>query len=67
MDVTLLSDVSAWQRLGGADTATEIAQQPALWDALAQDLSRARDRLQAFLGDSLNDRSVRNTKILPVF
>jgi tagatose-6-phosphate ketose/aldose isomerase len=31
MDVTLLSDVSAWQRLGGADTATEIAQQPALW------------------------------------
>ena len=59
MDVTLLSDVSAWQRLGGADTATEIAQQPALWDALAQDLSRARDRLQAFLGDSLNDPNQR--------
>ena len=59
MDVTLLSDVSAWQRLGGADTATEIAQQPALWEALAQDLSRARDRLQAFLGDSLNDPNQR--------
>ncbi|MCQ9372068.1 SIS domain-containing protein, partial [Corynebacterium sp. 35RC1] len=49
----------AWQRLGGADTATEIAQQPALWEALAQDLSRARDRLQAFLGDSLNDPNQR--------
>ena len=59
MDVTLLSDVSAWQRLGGADTATEIAQQPALWEALAQDLSRARDRLQAFLGDSLNNSNQR--------
>src|SRR2546427_1889706 len=59
MDVTLLSDVSAWQRLGGADTATEIAQQPALWESLAQDLSRARDRLQAFLGDSLNDPNQR--------
>ena len=59
MDVTLLSDVSAWQRLGGADTATEIAQQPALWEALAQDLSRARDRLQAFLGGSLNDPNQR--------
>lgn len=59
MDVTLLSDVSAWQRLGGADTATEIAQQPALWEALAQDLSRAHDRLQAFLGDSLNDPNQR--------
>ncbi len=54
MDVTLLSDVSAWQRLGGAETATEIAQQPALWDALAQDLGHARARLQAFLGDRLD-------------
>ncbi len=44
---------------GGADTATEIAQQPALWEALAQDLSRARDRLQAFLGGSLNDPNQR--------
>ncbi|MEE7567236.1 tagatose-6-phosphate ketose isomerase, partial [Xanthomonas sp. Kuri4-3] len=44
MDVTLLSDVSAWQRLGGADTATEIAQQPALWATLAHDLPAARER-----------------------
>ncbi|KAF1015241.1 MAG: D-galactosamine-6-phosphate deaminase AgaS [Stenotrophomonas maltophilia] len=59
MDVTLLSDLSAWQRLGGADTATEIAQQPALWEVLAQDLSQARERLQAFLGDALNDPAQR--------
>ncbi len=55
MDVTLLSDVSAWQRLGGADTATEIAQQPALWATLAHDLPAARERLQALLGDRLLD------------
>ncbi|MGH8079749.1 MAG: SIS domain-containing protein, partial [Lysobacter sp.] len=55
MDVTLLLDLSAWQRLGGADTAAEIAQQPDLWAALAQDLARARERVQAFLGDCLND------------
>jgi tagatose-6-phosphate ketose/aldose isomerase len=55
MDVTPLSDLSAWQRLGGADTAAEIAQQPALWNGLAQDLAQARERVQAFLGDCLND------------
>jgi len=55
MHVTLLSDLTAWQRLGGADTATEIAQQPALWDTLAQDLAQAQARVQAFLGERLSD------------
>jgi tagatose-6-phosphate ketose/aldose isomerase len=55
MDVTPLSDSSAWQRLGGADTAAEIAQQPALWNRLAEDLAQAGERVQTFLGDCLND------------
>ncbi len=59
MDATLLTDLSAWQRLGGADTAAEIAQQPALWDALAADLGRDRERLQAFLGQRLSDPAQR--------
>lgn len=50
MDLTPLPDSTAWQRLGGADTAAEIAQQPALWDELARDLAQARERVQAFLG-----------------
>ncbi|MCW0454251.1 SIS domain-containing protein [Xanthomonas sacchari] len=59
MDLLPLSDASAWQRLGGADTAREIAQQPALWRTLAQDLAQAGDRLQAFLGDRLADPNQR--------
>lgn len=59
MDLLPLSDASAWQRLGGADTAREIAQQPALWQTLAQDLAQAGDRLQAFLGDRLADPNQR--------
>ncbi|MET0548263.1 MAG: SIS domain-containing protein [Xanthomonas sp.] len=59
MDLLPLSDASAWQRLGGADTAREIAQQPALWQALAQDLAQAGDRLQAFLGERLHDPNQR--------
>lgn len=55
MDVTPLSDSSAWQRLGGADTAAEIAQQPTLWNRLAEDLAQAGERVQAFLGDCLDD------------
>lgn len=55
MDLTPLPDSTAWQRLGGADTAAEIAQQPALWLELARDLAQARERVQAFLGDCLND------------
>ncbi|UQY87455.1 SIS domain-containing protein [Stenotrophomonas rhizophila] len=53
MDVTLLPDMPAWQRLGGAHTAEEIAQQPALWSALADVLEAARERIDAFLGDAL--------------
>ena len=52
-DVTLLTDLSTWQRLGGAHTAEEIAQQPALWRALADLLEQTRDDLDAFLGDAL--------------
>lgn len=55
MDVTLLPDLPAWQRLGGAHTAEEIAQQPALWSAVADVLELARERIDAFLGEALRD------------
>ena len=55
MDASLLSDLPAWQRLGGAHTAEEIAQQPSMWTALAGVLDTARVRLDAFLGDRLRD------------
>ena len=55
MDVIPLSDLSAWQRLGGADTAAEIAQQPALWETLADTLANDAQRVQAFLGRCLSD------------
>jgi len=53
MDVTLLPDLPAWQRLGGAHTAEEIAQQPALWSAVADVIDSASTRIDAFLGDAL--------------
>lgn len=59
MDATLPPDSSAWQRLGGAHTAEEIAQQPALWDALAGSLDLARERIDAFLVAWLRDPSHR--------
>lgn len=59
MDATLLTDLSAWQRLGGADTVTEIAQQPQLWDALADALCAERERVLAFLGQRLADPAQR--------
>ncbi|MDQ1091759.1 tagatose-6-phosphate ketose/aldose isomerase [Xanthomonas sacchari] len=59
MDLLPLSAASAWQRLGGADTAREIAQQPMLWQTLAQDLARAGERLQTFLGNRLDDPNQR--------
>ncbi|TAA25653.1 SIS domain-containing protein [Pseudoxanthomonas winnipegensis] len=55
MDLIPLSDTPAWQRLGGAHTAAEIAQQPALWEALARTLAQTWPQLQAFLGDALTD------------
>ena len=42
-------DSSAWQRLGGQHTAEEIAQQPALWNALANSLEQAQVALDGFL------------------
>ena len=42
-------DSSAWQRLGGQHTAEEIAQQPALWNALADSLELAQAALDGFL------------------
>ncbi|MGS1077375.1 SIS domain-containing protein [Pseudoxanthomonas beigongshangi] len=53
MDAPLLSDLSAWQHLGGHHTAEEIAQQPALWDALADTLADRQAAIDAFLGDWL--------------
>ena len=55
MDAIPLSDPSHWQRLGGAHTAAEIAQQPALWEMLATRLASARGSVEEFLGDWLRD------------
>ena len=55
MDAMPLPDSSHWQRLGGQHTANEIAQQPALWDALATLLDGAREGIDGFLGDWLRD------------
>jgi len=54
-----LTDLSAWQQLGGADTAAEIAQQPALWEELARAIAQMRGALHAFLGDALDDPAQR--------
>jgi len=53
MDADLLPDLPAWQRHGGAYTAEEIAQQPVLWDALADTLESIHVRIDAFLGERL--------------
>ena len=53
MDAPLLPDLPAWQRLGGQHTAEEIAQQPALWAALADSLEREQSQLDAFVGEWL--------------
>jgi len=53
MDASLLPDLPTWQRLGGAYTAEEIAQQPRMWTALAQGLDAAQARIDAFLGEAL--------------
>jgi len=54
-----LTDTPAWQHLGGADTAAEIAQQPALWEELARTLPQMRGALHDFLGDALEDPAQR--------
>lgn len=38
---------------GGSDTAAEIAQQPAIWQALATELGAQRDCIDQFVGDWL--------------
>lgn len=53
MNASLLTDLSTWQRLGGHDTAQEIAQQPALWLSLADSLDQAAERIDDFLGNWL--------------
>lgn len=53
MSSPALLDSSHWQRLGGAHTAAEIAQQPALWNALAEALALRQALLDGFLGDWL--------------
>ncbi|MGH8026556.1 MAG: SIS domain-containing protein [Pseudoxanthomonas sp.] len=53
MDASLLPDQSSRQRLGGSDTAKEIAQQPALWLELADALDQLAGRIDNFLGDWL--------------
>ncbi|MGY8562320.1 SIS domain-containing protein [Paracidovorax citrulli] len=53
METCLLPDLHQWQRLGGAHTAEEIAQQPRLWAALADLLAGAQDSIDAFLGTAL--------------
>lgn len=59
MDASPLSDLSTWHRLGGGHTAEEIAQQPALWRALAETLAHERMRVDDFLGDWLQHPSHR--------
>lgn len=53
MDANLLPDLSAWHRIGGGHTAEEIAQQPRLWEALADLLAQQSARIDGFLGDWL--------------
>lgn len=53
MDASVLTDLPAWQRLGGAYTAEEIAQQPRMWTALADLLDDAQARIDRFLGEAL--------------
>ena len=54
-----LPEPTHWQPAGGQFTAEEIAQQPALWAQLADDLEQATAALDGFLGDWLCDPSRR--------
>jgi len=54
-----LTNTPAWQHLGGADTAAEIAQQPILWEELAQAIAPMRKALHAFVGAGLDDPAQR--------
>ena len=53
MTTLLQRSQQAWRDIGGLHTAEEIAQQPALWSALAAILRSERERVEAFLGGCL--------------
>ena len=55
MNSPRFSTAPAWIPRGGQHTAEEIAQQPALWQELADWLEGAQARLDGFLGDWLHD------------
>jgi len=55
MHTSPILDATPWSPPGGQYTAEEIAQQPALWDALADALEHAQARLDGFIGDWLGD------------
>ena len=55
MNSPRFSTAPAWIPRGGQHTAEEIAQQPALWQELADLLEGAQARLDGFLGDWLHD------------
>lgn len=55
--MTLLSQ--PWSEFGGLATATEIAQQPGVWRALAASLEQDLPRVSAFLGNSMQDPAQR--------
>jgi len=48
-----------WRRIGGLDTAEEIAQQPAVWRELAHTLHAAMPALQAFVHEVLGQPGAR--------
>lgn len=55
MHATASSAHPAQHATDGTHTACEIAQQPALWAELADDLERAQTRIDDFLGDWLQN------------
>lgn len=59
MTQLLQRDRQAWSDIGGLATAEEIAQQPAVWHALAASLETGLPRVAAFLGDSLRNPAQR--------
>ncbi len=59
MTSLLQRDPHSWSDIGGLATAKEIAQQPAVWRALADSLETGLPRVTAFLGDCLRDPAQR--------
>lgn len=53
MTQLLQRDRQSWSEIGGLSTAEEIAQQPAVWRALAASLQTELPRVAAFLGGCL--------------